>query len=312
MNVTVAYCFDKGYDGYAAVSTYSLLVNGNKNTQIYWVVPIDDQDAATKAKHYFSDSFKSNITIIPAEISKVANWKESYHFTRGMYLRLMLPLLLSEDKVIYIDADTVVQNNLIDLYKIDLGECLIGGVLDPVGKETSGITRNAGDPYINSGVMLMDLNRMRLDDSFQKFTQIYERYQHEAIWPDQCVLNKYAEGKKLVLNEKWNRQIFTNNLTDSQFLKISHKNASSILHFVGPIKPWQKWCNPCVTKFWLSYVSRLNAKDIQIFDIGTIEQALMYTQALDLNRKFEESSFIKGNVIRDLINIIETQNIQPK
>jgi lipopolysaccharide biosynthesis glycosyltransferase len=310
MSVTVAYCFDRGYAGYAAISTYSLFANGNKNTQVYWVVPEEDQDAATKARYYFPDNLKTNITIIPAGISKFAHWKESYHFTRGMYLRLMLPLLLTEDKVIYIDADTIVQNNLTELYQIELGECLIGGVLDPAGKEESRIPRNAGDPYINSGVMLMDLKKLRLDDSFQKSVHIYERFHNEATWPDQCVINKYAEGKKFIINEKWNRQIFANSLTDSQFQKISNKNNSSILHFIGPIKPWQKWCNPCIANFWLTYVSRLNIKDVQIFDIGTIEQALIYTQALDLNRKFEESSFIKGNVIRDLINIIESQNIR--
>jgi lipopolysaccharide biosynthesis glycosyltransferase len=201
---------------------------------------------------------------------------------------------------------------LTDLYQIELGECLIGGVLDPLGKEDSRIPRNAGDPYINSGVLLMDLKRMRLDDSFQKSIHIYEQFHNEATWPDQCVINKYAEGKKLILNEKWNRQIFANSMTESQFQKISHKNNSSVLHFIGPIKPWQKWCNPCVANFWLSYVSRFNIKNVKIFDIETIEQALIYTHSLDLNRKFEESSFVKGNIIRDLINIIESQNIRPK
>lgn len=307
MSVTVAYCFDRDYAGYAAVSTYSLLANGNKNTQVYWVVPNEDQDDTSKAKHFFPDSLKNNITIIPAEFSKFAHWKASHHFTRGMYLRLMLPLLLSEDKVIYIDADTIVQKNLTDLYQMDLGECLIGGVLDPIGKKDSQIPRSTDDPYINSGVMLMDLKKMRLDNSFQKSADIYERFHNEATWPDQCVINKYAEGKKRIINQKWNVQIFANSLTNSQFQKISLKNNSSILHFIGPIKPWHKWCNPCVADFWLTYVSCLNAKEIKIFDIETIEQALIYTQALDMNRKFEESSFIKGNVIRDLINVIESQ-----
>ncbi len=304
--MNVAYCFDRGYAAFAAVSTYSLFTNSGKNIQVYWVVPQEDQPFAVEARHSFADDLKKNITLVSAETSMFANWKELFHFTRGMYLRLLLPQLIPEDKVIYLDADTIVQSNLNNLYQLELGENLIAGVVDPGGKD-SRVPRLENDPYINSGVMLMNLNAMRLDHSIKKFTAIYERFQELATWPDQCLINKYAEGKKLVLNEKWNRLLFSNGVTESQFLKISNKKHACIMHFIGPIKPWQKWCNPCITKFWLAYASRLDALTISMADITTLEQALTYAQVLDLNRKFEESTFIKSNVIRNLLDMMPTE-----
>lgn len=305
MSTKIAYCFDKNYANYAAVSTYSALINTNKQAKAYWIIPKEDQLSAEMAKNYFSAEFKSNIEIVPAESKLFSQWKECCHFTRGMYLRLLLPQLLAEEKVLYMDADTIVQNNVDELFQLELGEHFIGGILDPGGQH-SRIPRVLNDPYINSGVMLMNLGAMRQDHSLEKSVSIYERYHNDTAWPDQCVINKYAEGKKTILHQKWNRLLFANSLTENQFNQYIHKNQTSIVHFVGSIKPWHKWCNPAATKFWLGVATKLKKNAFQIKEIDTLEHALIHAQTLDMNKKFEESSLIKGNIIGQLLKVVDS------
>lgn len=304
--IVVAFCFDKGYANYAAVSTFSLIKNSKSCLKIYWVIPKGEVEYISKIKNYLNKKSLFNIEILLADIEKFSKWKIGYHFTAGMYLRLMLPNLINLDKIIYLDADTIIQRDLAELFNIDLKNNFIAGVLDPAGEKTSKVSRSKNDPYINSGVTLINLNEMRLDGSLEKSIEIYKKFESQIAWPDQCIMNKYTEGKKLILDSKWNRQVFSNSIDEDQFRDFSSSSYSSILHFVGSVKPWQKWCNPCVTEFWMSYASHLDIPTLKLTEIETIDQAMVYAQVLDLNKKFEEASKVKTNIINGLYNYINS------
>lgn len=67
--------------------------------------------------------------------------------------------------------------------------------------------RFARHPYygklgLNSGVMLMNLTRMREINFSQIILNIYEKYKYNITWGDQCLLNiffHYHPGKFLIV-----------------------------------------------------------------------------------------------------------------
>ncbi|BAN25907.1 glycosyltransferase family 8 protein [Caballeronia insecticola] len=300
-SINIVLCFDKNYAYYAAVSTYSLFVNSKSEVRVFWIVPGEDESHVVSVAEQLRNNIGLNVSVVPASSAAFAEWKTVHHFTRGMYLRLLIPTLIDAPRVIYLDADTLVLTDLHALYSTPLGDKLIAGVLDPGGARTSKIPRQADDPYINSGVLVMNLDALRQDQMFEKAQAIYAQYEREAAFPDQCVINKYAEDRKLTVGQGWNRLMSAAEITQAQFESVLQENDLSIIHFVTPVKPWQQWCNPCVGEFWWNYAKQLGIDGLKPQEITTLDQAIQFARVLDTNERYLAASRVKDEIIAILM-----------
>lgn len=299
--VAVAYCFDRHFAPFAAVSTLSLVMSSRAPVTIYWCVDQRDTQHLGPYLEAIAKKTQASIRVIPVDIGEFLAWKTTHHFTPATYLRLLLPEALPLDKLIYVDADTLVLGNVSDLFAIDLGERILAGVPDLAAARVSKIPRAPGDPYVNTGILLMDIARMRREGSIERCREIYRDFEQKISWVDQCIINKYAENRKLALPEKWNRYCFSNTLHPAEIKRILPREHTRILHFVGPVKPWQEWCNPVVSSFWWSYAEKLGLENLAPVRIKTIEQALESARVLDANEMYKEASRTKGLIIDSLL-----------
>ena len=188
------------------------------------------------------------------------------HFSKEIYYRLLIPRLLPNyDKVIYLDADTVVNKDISQLYTLDLSGKAIAAVKDCVmagfikygtlcRKECGHLTareyltkylgmkdvRN----YIQSGVLVIDcayIRKNQIDD------KIIAEIPKKMYWfPDQDLINKFFEGNVKFLDIRWN-VFHGNGDVDGFFRKLPLKIMSQyfearkdpwIIHFAGEKKPW--------------------------------------------------------------------------
>ncbi|KMZ11644.1 hypothetical protein BHUM_04073c [Candidatus Burkholderia humilis] len=164
-----------------------------------------------------------------------------------------------------------------------MGGNVIAGVLDGSGAETSKVARTSGDPYLNSGVLLMDLDALRSDRMLEKATALYLEHECKLAWPDQCVINKYAEGRKLVLHPGWNCRISALEVTPAQFDSMLSDPDLSILHFITSMKAWQTWCEPRVSAFWWQYANRAQIDGLAPQEVSTIGEAILFARMLDMS-----------------------------
>ncbi|MGN0453413.1 MAG: glycosyltransferase family 8 protein [Ruminococcus sp.] len=124
-------------------------------------------------------------------------------FTPGCMLRLfadMLPELPS--KLLYLDNDIICRSDLTELYSTDMTDTEVAGVLDHYGKWF--FKRNIFKfDYVNSGVLLMNLDKIRETGLFEKCRH---RCQTKKMFmPDQSAINKLSVSKKF-LKGKFNEQ----------------------------------------------------------------------------------------------------------
>lgn len=111
-----------------------------------------------------------------------------------VYARIFLPLMLSGlDRVIYLDADTLVRSSLAELWDTDLGGKSLG--------MNMGLTPEYG---YNSGVILMDLKRMREKTDWQKLLGFMEREAASFYCPDQTVINRFFVDEIKPIGRKFN------------------------------------------------------------------------------------------------------------
>ena len=139
------------------------------------------------------------------------------HFSQGTLYRLFAPQALTMEKVLYLDSDIVVNLDIKDLWEIPLEGCCLMGVPDDRFSEAAqkrlslnGIRcrLNGCDPlsYINAGVLVMDLDRIRkAHDLLKECGHWFTRHRHTAYLNDQDFLNAFFRGRIKLANARFNR-----------------------------------------------------------------------------------------------------------
>ena len=114
--------------------------------------------------------------------------KLSYIKNLTPYYRLLIPKVLPQyvDKAFYLDADMVVNGSLSELYHTELGDNYIAGVRDAYISHIGYLPNDnfhKGDLYINAGMLLCNLNKIRQDNLAEKFiNMIYLLRQLDLIF----------------------------------------------------------------------------------------------------------------------------------
>jgi lipopolysaccharide biosynthesis glycosyltransferase len=169
------------------------------------------------------------------------------HFSRAILFRLGIEKHAPADcrRLIYLDADVIVAADVRDLWSVDLGDAPIGAVADCfVDAEAFAERWNlpAGAPsYFNSGVLLIDLQRVRAERLFSKAIDFSAAHIDEIYLADQDALNHVCWGRWARLEPKWNVQrhmaipsLIAQTPVDRQL----GRGAPAIIHYTGPEKPW--------------------------------------------------------------------------
>jgi lipopolysaccharide biosynthesis glycosyltransferase len=172
-----------------------------------------------------------------------------------VWRRFCLPELLHDrSRVIYLDSDTLVLSDLSGLWDTELDPhplAAVANVIEPSARphvEALGIEYPGG--LFNSGVLLMDLARMRAERSSEQLFKAAADNREGVVWPDQDALNVVFAGRWLALHPRWNTQnsfwglrqeateVFGAPLLDEA------TREPAIRHFEGPglSKPWHYLC----------------------------------------------------------------------
>lgn len=175
-------------------------------------------------------------------------------FTPAMWHRILLPELLPEvDRVLYLDVDTVVVDELEPLWATELGERPVAAVTNVLQHDHRDRPASIGlagpEVYFNSGVLLMNLERMRRDDTTAALRAVAIERGAQLAWPDQDALNLVLGEGRLALHPRWNcmNSVYAFDSSEQVFGRAPREQAiarPAIRHFEGPgrNKPWHEDC----------------------------------------------------------------------
>ena len=163
------------------------------------------------------------------------------------YYRSFIARLFPQyDKGIYIDSDTILTGDIGKLYDIDLGDKVIAARVDPkvamVPEFVRYVERALGVPakeYVNSGVLLMDLKKLRKLHYITRMTDLIKEYDADLVAPDQDYLNVILKGQIKHLGREWNCQP-----------EGEDPKGAKLLHFNLSKKPWYHEDVACGELFW--------------------------------------------------------------
>ncbi|GGH49039.1 glycosyltransferase family 8 protein [Microbacterium album] len=151
---------------------------------------------------------------IDVDDAQVRGAHHSTFLSSASLYRLLIADLLPDrlDRVLYLDADTVLLESPSSLAAQDLEGYALGAVREaqspwaagPLGPPWRELGLDPASPYFNSGVMLIDLGRWRELEVGSRCLELLRRVRPR--WGDQDALNTVLEQDWLELPRRWNLQ----------------------------------------------------------------------------------------------------------
>ena len=170
-------------------------------------------------------------------------------YPREMYYRIFAAHYLPQEveRVLYLDPDIVVNGSIAELWETPLGDCLFAAAthvreaLRRLNALRLGIAERV--PYINSGVMLMNLARLREEQDAEAVFRYIAEHRKALLLPDQDVISGMYGARILPLDP------YRYNMTERLFVMRPDAEAwrdlawvrehSAIIHYCGRNKPWR-------------------------------------------------------------------------
>lgn len=245
--IRVCMSFDDNYLAPGLTTIVSLLTHTNSKVHFYILCDIK---LSNESRNIIVSNMKNKgiVEFIDIDSSLLQGLPLNREYISiNTYYRLLIHKLIDSDKVIYIDSDVIVSDDILYLWDFDISGAYIGGVLDEGGiMQSRRLSLGADSNYINAGVLVFNIKEIKqhFDDPLKRYLETYYLNRKLITLQDQDILNLAFKDKIKILPLKWNvnGRIFEANELDFKYSKLEIKEALSdlgIIHYTDRKKPWK-------------------------------------------------------------------------
>lgn len=290
---------DRNFFNPSIVAMTSIIENKNKDSQyvLYFVGIGITQDQEKILNQLSGDEVLIRIVKINEDeltVKYAGLEKHNCCASISALVKFDLPYICKEiDKVLYLDGDIIVQNDLTELYQTDIEGVYGAAVVDSGLLYSDTLIRQKIKNYFNSGVMLLNLRMLREENIPEELVR--EKYKStDNSLMDQHVLNKVFLGKIKFLEQRYNvlyvnliRARYFHGLTLESVNKLYGENYIKwedmldngvIIHYSSFDKPW-KYSDVTAVDIWEKYYAKspihyqkLNRKKLHISMLNSMRE----------------------------------------
>lgn len=239
MNINICLSADENYIKYAGVVIASVLKNAKVSDTYKIFILTDGVSDESRAEILSLSGLKENseikiVEISPKDFEDYSSASTHEYLSMATFYRLKIASLLPElEKIIYLDCDIVVRRDIAELFDIDLGKNIAGGIRDVAAKKmTKRDKLESNAHYINGGVVIFDCKKMRDENIESKFLEYVKTNGDSIRLGDQQIINYVLQGRIKEIDSLWNVQV-------SNFVGRSNYTMNPyIIHYTAKNKPW--------------------------------------------------------------------------
>lgn len=264
--VTIASNFNNNYVHTFSVSLISFLKSINSESKYEFIILSEDiSEVNKKILNTIVDAY-SNVHLSfynPFSLlSGIKLFVNNSVYSKDLYVRVIIPYILSNyDKVLMVDADTIIKKDLAVLYNTNVDNYMMAAVRDVVyGGYINGVVPGTLEytksvlrldnpyDYCNTGVILLNLVRIRNNYSCEDVLHEIDVQRYRVY--EQDMLNSLFHNQVLFLDPRWNLFTYTSGiikkcvemapLNDYLAYQKARENPF-IIHYAAHPKPW--WTN---------------------------------------------------------------------
>lgn len=279
--IPIVFAVDDNYAPFLSVAIRSILENADNKTffKFYVLNTGISKTSENKLKIYNTACSSIEFVCVAERMEELgANIHLRDYFTQAIYYRIFIPDLFPQyDKILYLDSDLVLNENVATLFNVDLEDNILGAVPEEVvslvevfseySEKVIGVPK---EKYFNSGLLLINAKEYRKERIEEKFINMMKRIKY-VVAPDQDYLNSLCYGKVKILDTGWNKTPIKVENFDEKNLKI--------IHYKLWYKPWL-YSNILYQEYFWKYAKSTNFYD-EIKEIhSNYSQTKMYADIL--------------------------------
>lgn len=263
MKKNICITLDKKFTMPAMIMLESLIFNSGVNFEIHMIV----DDVNWFGYRDLSNLMKkrgAKVHLHEINQQQISGLILKHGLSAPLYYRLFVTSILpvDVDQVLFLDCDLIILkdisevfNNLesefdlaaVDVLEIDIHQnrpWSIGSLDVAISSMKAKFGLQESEAWVNTGVMLINLNRWRKLNYEKEFMLLVEKVANVLNWNDECVINAVCHNKK-VLHWNWNARV---NLLNSKY----SRDLSEIIiaHAIGANKPWNNADHPMREMFF--------------------------------------------------------------
>lgn len=311
--MNVVYSASDLYSSLAGISLTSLLENNKAEPEIHIIIMdngIGDENKEKLIKT--AENYGRDIRFVPLAESLSGVKINLQKWNISTFGRLFEASSLPDvDKVIHVDCDMIIRGSLKELWDLDMSEAVFAGASDclsDIYKTNIGLAPE--DIYINAGLLVMNLNRIREKDYESVFLKYIEKNSALLTYVDQEVINAcIPKSEKIFLPIKYNSYSIMHYLSYKQLKRLRHvKHMFSkedyiaavknpvIIHYTGCFiegtRPWIKGDKHPLKSEFDYYKSISEWKDMPEWDDSRSSKQELVTTLAKITPKFIMTSVI--------------------
>jgi lipopolysaccharide biosynthesis glycosyltransferase len=286
---------------HAQVTIASVLLNA-PSRGFPTVVALNAPDAATIAAF---DTLGRRLGASIAIVDMGAASGNDPAWTSEMEARLTLPDALDCDRLVTLETDVVVQDDILGIWSDFATGRVLGGVPDIAARDWK---RSQGRPvtevYVNSGVLLVDCAAWRSERAGALCREWFAGNRAAAQFPLQDSLNAALAGRIQTLDERWNmtpNELRRKGVTNiDQFYGVD--TFTGIFHFDGPApRPWCRWSDPWMQDLYLRYARIVGLPADFWIEARTMPEAVAEARWAERKGDFGKANRIYRKIIDGLM-----------
>jgi lipopolysaccharide biosynthesis glycosyltransferase len=280
-NIPTVFAADDNYVPFLGICMQSIAETGNPDFTYDFIVL--ETKITPDSKHKLARNLAKfkNISLRffnPHEMIKNVNFHTPSYYSEETYYRLFLQTIFQHyDKLLYIDADTIITHDLAELYETDVTGYLFAATLNagtiPLvvqNLKLNGYNWNdylkkdlgLKDPYyyFQAGVLVANVDEIKKFDLQAKAIDKLKTL--NPILVDQDILNSLCQGRIRQLSLKWNfMDVFPQECRNSDRIDaLKHEDCADyrgaeekpfVVHYAGAgSRPWFRPCIRYADLWW--------------------------------------------------------------
>ncbi|MDF7672519.1 glycosyltransferase family 8 protein [Lactobacillus sp. ESL0701] len=269
--IEILVTIDQNYIKPLEVMMYSLKLNNLQQQMRVWIIYDNISAPALTALQNFGQKIDIQVEALAmnADFTFPESLLNLHDYPQEMYFRLLSGKILPSKlhRIIYLDPDILIINSIKPLWDLDLQGKMFAAAahegLTDIMSSINNIRLGTTTAYFNSGIMLMNLDQMRQKVKLDDLIDAINKHHDTLILPDQDILNYlYGEDILQIPETKWNYDaraysVYLTRSAGEDNLEWVMQN-TSILHFCGKPKPWQKENHSRFKVLYLNYQQMTN------------------------------------------------------
>lgn len=255
----IVYSCDNNYVEQTIISIISMIKHNNSLVKV-WIISdnisiVNKNNIMNKVLDYQIDIEFLDISVVFGDISL----EEQTHHPRTIYAKLFLEQIINEDRLLYLDSDTVINDNLDDLWERDMEQELIAGVQMPYSneiKKTMNIDQPS--PYLCDGVIMLNLDLWRKHFIGRQCKEFINQHRGNPPMMSEGTLNFVCQNRIGVLHPKYNlmpsmlmyssyqmKKLFCVNIYYDNAELLEARAHPVVIHFIKELynRPWLEPCD---------------------------------------------------------------------